>query len=233
MPKKRRTQQVLELVPQFLAAGSKVLDVGTGAGDLAHGLKEQGYDVSALDIDPSACKHAEVEVTRCDVMSGLPHEDGTFDMLTALELIEHMEDPFKAVREFHRVLKPGGLLLLTTPNCGNIEKRILYLYTGSLTHALEYEPSGPKAGGAHHHIAPMTLPVLKYLLETNGFRVEHITTANPKTRIWLLAPLVALIWLYLHVFWSRKRRERYHLAEQMKVIMGGRSLVAVSRKAEG
>jgi len=231
MARKHRTQQVLELIPQFLGEG-KVLDVGTGAGNLAHGLKEQGYEVSALDIDPSVCKHPDVEVTRGDIMEGLPYEDGSFDLVTALEVIEHMEDPFKAVREFHRVLKPGGLLLLTTPNYGNIEKRVYYLYTGSLPHALTYEPSPPERGRAHHHVAPLSIQRLMYLLETNGFKVEHITTANRKTRIYVLLPLVGLIWLYLHAFWSRKRRERYHVAAQMKVILGGRSLVAVSRKTE-
>jgi len=127
-------------------------------------------------------------------------------------------------------VKPGGWLLLTTPNYGNIEKRLFYLHTGSLPHTLTYEPSAPAPGRAHHHIAPMTMPGLKYLLETNGFKVERIATANAKAKIWLLAPLVGLIWLFVHVFWSRKRRKQYHIHDQMKVILGGRSLVVVSRK---
>jgi len=45
--------------------------------------------------------------------------------------------------------------------------------------------------------------------------------------------LVALVWLFVHVAWSRRRRKRYHIGDQMKVILGGRSLVVVSRKTRG
>ena len=230
MRRKRRVDEVVELVSQIMPGGS-VLDVGCGDGELVHLLKERGYDVRGLDIDPSGCRYPEVAVQRCDIMDGLPFEDAAFDLLTVQEVIEHLEDPFKAVREFHRVLKPGGLLLLTTPNYGNIEKRLFYLHTGSLPRALEYRPSPAAAGRAHDHITPMVLPHLKYLLETNGFEVERIATANAKTKIWLLLPLVAFIWLIVHVLWSRARRRRYHISEQMKVILGGRSLVVLSRKA--
>ncbi len=229
MSKIRRTQQILEHIPLLLPKG-RVLDAGTGKGELAHGLMAMGYDVAACDIDPAACRFPDIEVTKADIIAGLPYADGTFDLVAALEVIEHMESPFRAVREFHRILKPEGLLLLTTPNYGNIEKRLFYLCAGTLPRALRYEPAEPAAGRAHHHVAPMSLSLLKYMLETNGFDVIDIFTANPKRKIWLLAPLVGVIWLFLHVFWSRSRRREYHVSDQMRVILGGRSLALVARK---
>jgi SAM-dependent methyltransferase len=231
MGKKRRTEQILELIPTLLREG-RVLDVGTGRGDLAHGLQEMGYEVEALDIDPSLCEHPDLMPTQRDLMDGLPCDDASFDIVTATEVIEHMEDPFKVIREFHRVLRPGGVLLLTTPNYGNIEKRLHYLHAGTLPRPLGYEGSSPTSGRAHHHISPMCIPRLYYLLETNGFDIAHISTANRKTKIWLLLPIVILIWLYVHLLWTHKRREAYRIRDQMNVILGGRTLVVVSRKRD-
>ena len=231
MGKKRRTEQILELIATRLPEG-RVLDVGTGRGDLAHGLQEMGYEVEALDIDPSLCQHPDLMLTQCDLMDGLPCDDASFGMVTATEVIEHMEDPFKVIREVHRVLRPGGILLLTTPNYGNIEKRLHYLYAGTSPRPLEYEASSPTGGRAHHHISPMCIPRLYYVLETNGFDIVHISTANRKTKIWLLLPIVILIWLYVHIWWTHKRREAYRIRDQMNVILGGRTLVVVSRKRD-
>jgi len=228
MARKHRTQQVLELIPTLLPEG-RVLDAGTGQGHVAHGLVAMGYEVEAFDIDPSACQHPDLPVAQGDILGGLPYDDGRFDLVVANEVIEHMENPFRATREFHRVLRPGGLLLLTTPNYGNIEKRLHYLAAGTLPRPLEHEATEPAPGRAHGHIAPLSLNRLHYLLETNGFDVEQVATANPKRKIWLLAPLVGAIWLYVHLFWSRRRREAYHIGEQMRVILGGRSLVVVAR----
>ncbi len=220
---------IAELLPPLLPAG-KVLDLGTGTGELAHRLKELGYDVEAADIDPSRCQYPDIAVRACDIMSGLPYADGTFDALVLAEVIEHLEDPFKGARELNRVLRPGGVLVLTTPNYGNIETRIHYLFTGCIPRPLEGRLETPRAGRAHHHISPMTFVRLRYLLMTNGFELACMRTCIPKRKSWLLFPVVALIWLTLRCLWSRARRQTYLVREQMKLILGGRSLITVSRK---
>lgn len=220
------------IIPTFREHGA-VLDVGTGSGDLAHMLAEMGYDVQAVDIRPERCRFPEISVQQCDVTEGLPFPDETFDLVTATELIEHLEDPFKAVREFNRVLKPDGLLVLTTPSYGHIEPRIGYLFTGALPSPVSSEIRAPQPGRAHPHVAPQTVMRLRYLLNCNGFDVVHLSTCIRKLGGLLLAPVAALIWLVAYVLWSPSRRRAYHMRDQMKTVLGGRSLVTVSRKVLG
>jgi SAM-dependent methyltransferase len=221
-----------EIISRRLERG-KVLDVGAGRGGLSHRLLELGYDVTAVDVDPSVCEHPDVIVQPCNIMAGLPFDDESFDLVAMTEVIEHVEDPFRAVRECNRVLKPGGLLLLTTPNYGQIEERLGYLTAGTLPGALECRLLPPRPGRAHGHVAPFSIMRLKYLLSSNGFQMVYLTTCIPKRRSWILAPLAGVVWLIAYVFYSRRRRERYHIADQMKTILGGRGLVTLSRKALG
>jgi SAM-dependent methyltransferase len=224
-----RNKVVADLLQRHLSRG-RVLEVGAGSGELSHLLREKGYHVEAADIDPSQCDFPDIDIRKCDVMEGLPYPDEVFDAVVAMEFIEHMEDPFRAVREFNRVLSPGGLLVLTTPNYGNVETRLRYLVQGTLPRALPIELSPPDRGRAHHHVSPFSVMRLKYLLMNNGFEPEHLTTCLPKKKSWLLAPLAGLILFIVYGLWSSERREKYHISDQVKTLLGGRSLVWLSEK---
>lgn len=163
-------------------------------------------------------------------MKGLPCQDESFDAVVITEAIEHLENPFQAMREINRVLKPGGCLLLTVPNYGHIEARLNYLWRGTLQKAIRFELEAPRSGKAHPHINAVTVMELKYLLMTAGFEVVHLDTCVPKKKIIFLAPLAALVYLFVHAFWSAQRRREYHIREQMRVILGGSFLLVVSRK---
>lgn len=91
--------------------GKKALDVGCRDGYWSEELKKKGYDVVPCDIAPS-CPHALV----VDANERLPFCDNEFDLLWCSEVIEHLLDPAFTIQEFKRVLKPGGKLLMTTPN---------------------------------------------------------------------------------------------------------------------
>ncbi|MHC4481732.1 MAG: class I SAM-dependent methyltransferase [Planctomycetota bacterium] len=224
-----RNQAVVDLLAARLPKG-RIVDVGAGSGALAHMLQQRGYDVQALDIAPEHCEYDDVHVRQCDVVQGLPCEDGALDALTCTEVIEHLEDPFKAVREFNRVLKPGGLLVLTTPNYSHIFSRLHFLFTGAIPKPRRFGLEPPRGGRAHGHIQPMTWQQLKHILATSGFELRHFTTSYRRRGGCLLLPLTLLIWGYPHVLWSAERRARYHAAEQRRLLVGGRSLITISHK---
>lgn len=94
-------------------AGGKALDLGCRDGYWSEKLKEQGYDVVAVDIEPHYAN-----ALRVDANERLPFNDDEFDLVWCAEVIEHLTDPEFTIRECKRVLKPGGVLLLTTPNRG-------------------------------------------------------------------------------------------------------------------
>jgi SAM-dependent methyltransferase len=74
-------------------------------------LEEQGYEVVSLDIEPAYHKGL---IANAD--DSLPSKDRSFDLIWCSEVLEHLGDPEAAIREFERVLKEGGLMLLATPN---------------------------------------------------------------------------------------------------------------------
>jgi 2-polyprenyl-3-methyl-5-hydroxy-6-metoxy-1,4-benzoquinol methylase len=96
-----------------------VLEFGAGMGTFARRLAAEGFakKISCADILP---RHDDlpvgVEWIAADLNNPLPVADATFDGVVSTEVIEHLENPRAVFREFRRVLRPGGWLVLTTPN---------------------------------------------------------------------------------------------------------------------
>lgn len=92
--------------------GARVLDIGARDGGLrAHLPADVRYQ--GMDIAPEfASEHVLIR----DISEGIPFPDGTFDNVFCIEVLEHVPNPFQAMGEIHRVLKPGGVLLVSVPN---------------------------------------------------------------------------------------------------------------------
>lgn len=108
------------------------LDIGAGSGRLIRLFHENmGVRSSACDYTDSLM---ELAGQRVDVVNlnheRLPYHDCTFDVVTATEIIEHLENFREALREIYRVLQPGGICILSTPNVLNINSRLRYLGFG-------------------------------------------------------------------------------------------------------
>jgi SAM-dependent methyltransferase len=105
------------------------LEVGAGAGGLVRVALERGWTVDATEISTSGVallRQTSARVFAGDLMSAR-YEPGTFDLVVCLEVVEHMAEPAAEFHELQRVLRPGGLLLLTTPNFDGLSRRALGL----------------------------------------------------------------------------------------------------------
>lgn len=119
--------------------GKSALDVGCGAGLLAEPLARLGAKVTAIDASPEviavARGHAATVGLEIDYRVGdVQALDGTFDLITAMEVIEHVADPGVFLKALAKRLAPGGLLIMSTPNATGWSKLLMIAVGEGLGH---------------------------------------------------------------------------------------------------
>lgn len=180
--------------------GFQVLDVPAGQGAFAKELLSHGCDrIECLDknADPFVLVDARVRFRQHDVIDPLPYEDNTFDHVFSVEGIEHFENPWTFTRELCRVLKPGGWLILTTPNTFSVDARLKYLLSGYFPRfrPLMQEPHKVMDQPVDDaHVAPIYFWQLNYFLLQGGVEIAHVSTnAVLKKRQWTKRMLEAWV----------------------------------------
>lgn len=137
----------------------RILDVGCGTGANLLMLSEYG-EAEGVDIAEDAlafCRERGLDKVRLGAGEELPYEDGTFDLVTAFDVVEHMDDDLAGLREMRRVLRPGGRVLLFVPT-------FMFLW------GLQDDVS--------NHRRRYRLPELRRVLEQADFEIERTTYAN-------------------------------------------------------
>jgi 2-polyprenyl-3-methyl-5-hydroxy-6-metoxy-1,4-benzoquinol methylase len=212
----------------------ELLDVPAGEGALATRLIDYGFKVRCCDLYPEIFRLANVEIKHGDLNSTLPYDDASFDYVTCIEGLEHIENPQQAVREFARVLRPGGHLITSVPNILNVEERMKWLLHGHTSHfkpvTREYvagirEQWGDKEEMALH-INAIGYSELRYMLESQGFEILKLYRDKPKSMLWLYWPIVAFIRLIGRLTPAEQRSQRWtrELASD-EVLLGGNTLI--------
>ena len=114
-----------------VGTGNRVLDVGCSSGYLARPLAERGNTIFGIELDPDAAREAEAYCER--VLVGdvetmeLPLEPASFDVVLCGDVVEHLRDPVAALARLRPLLKPGGRVVLSTPNIANWAIRLSLL----------------------------------------------------------------------------------------------------------
>jgi len=158
----------------------RILDVPAGHGAFAQELVALGYsDIDCLDINTEAfgLKAPGVRFTPYDAADRLPFPDAHFDYVFSIEGIEHFASPWTFVGELCRVLRPGGRVLISTPNTFSVDARLKYLMSGYFPRfrPLMLEPDKVLTHPIDDaHISPIYFWQLSYFLKLGGVAIERI-----------------------------------------------------------
>ncbi|MCS6802460.1 MAG: methyltransferase domain-containing protein [Chloroflexota bacterium] len=156
-----RTRALQAILEPHIAGRSgplRILDVGCGAGNMAHHLAQYG---EVIGFDPHRGALAVARERKCIVVqadaAAFPFPESAFDLVAALDVIEHCDDDFAVLCESQRVLRPGGLVAITVPAF-----QWLWTYNDTI----------------NRHRRRYTAEQLRTRLEEAGFAVRRLTYTN-------------------------------------------------------
>lgn len=169
----------IRLVNKYFKRSGRVLEIGSLPCQMTYCLKRIGFKVVGVDISPRILSkfifRYNLEVKKCDIeKQRLPFRNNYFDNILFNEVFEHLRiDPLSTLKEVNRVMKPGGLLILTTPNLYAFHKIIMFnIGMGFNNPYLEFEKL--TRYGYMGHIREYSTSEIKEILKKTGFKVKKV-----------------------------------------------------------
>jgi ubiquinone/menaquinone biosynthesis C-methylase UbiE len=177
--------------------GKKIIDFPAGNGVTSRIIKEVGGKPYPFDLFPEYFNVEGIDCKRASVSKGLPISENVADMIICQEGIEHFSDQLQAFKEFSRVLKKGGTLLVTTPNYSNLRSKLSYLISESERFGSYMPPneldsiwmSDQEDEIYFGHIFLIGIQKLRLFARLSGFKIKKIYATKTKSTSVLLFPL--------------------------------------------
>lgn len=150
----------------------RLLDIGCGSGDWLLRMKARGWHVEGVDLDGTAVAMAEHRglAVHCGTVHDRSYPEAHFDAITLNQVIEHVPDPVAVLSECRRILKPGGHLILYTPNSQSLGHRVFGRHWRGLEPPRHLHVFGPRS--------------MAHAFSSAGFHSLRMRTIN-STFVWL------------------------------------------------
>lgn len=164
---------LIEELPE-VSQDASILDIGCGTGAWLERLAELNYsalygiDINMEQFQSNRAKGFQLNLD-CDEIPGFGVD--RFDLITAIELVEHLENPGRLFRHISNLLAPSGYALVTTPNIHSLIARLRFLLSGRL--------KGFDEKSNQDHIYPVYLPCLERIIDRYSLEIVRIST-HPK-----------------------------------------------------
>ncbi|MCM3880897.1 MAG: methyltransferase domain-containing protein [Vicinamibacterales bacterium] len=166
-------RMLLAAASEVLKPGAHLLEFGAGTGQLITMLREEGFrgPITGADILPKPeSPGLDVNWIEADLNEPLPAAGATFDAIISTEVIEHLENPRAVFREFRRLLKAGGFILVTTPNQESVRSLLSLFVRG---HYVDFLDSSYPA-----HITALVRTDFVRMCAENGFEPPRFRYSN-------------------------------------------------------
>jgi SAM-dependent methyltransferase len=231
-PKSRKT--VHETVLKWFSRQKRgtVLDVPAGLGHLSMKLQKMGFTPVCAEIQPEIVMLPNVQLIYTDLNRSIDAPDASFDYVACIEGLEHTTNPYQAVSEIARVVKPGGWAVFSLPNYTNIERRIRFLTTGSLV--LPVSDETLRLCNDHLfelHNSPLTITLTEFILRKNKLIIKEVLPDKRKQPLNVLLPFLWIIRNFLkkdstEIF----KKYRLDLTLHGNIFLGGNCVIIISQK---
>lgn len=178
IPINRFPRDRTEAITAVEGGGDTLMDVGCGDGGLLYRFRDRFINLVGLEYSSARLDQAKVN------LSGLPFravlgsaenldmiESNSIDRIVSADVIEHIPDVYLATQELFRVLKPGGIIVINTPNIAFIKKRALLLIGRFPSTSQKNEGLGSDVLFDGGHLHYFTFRSLRLLLERAGFEM--------------------------------------------------------------
>ncbi len=200
---------------------SKVLDAACGQGALAEFLRDRGWDVHCGDIIEGLLRVDGLPFKKINLNRELPYADGSFDVVVCANAMHRLFNPAGAIREFYRVLRAGGQLLLNVNNYASIETRLRFLLLGSIDVREFEEGLEPSSEPEANVRVRIMYPQLAQYLRAGGFSVVQVRAAAVGRRHKLLRPVASVVWLLSRLKSAAKLQRSFVDATNSRSILFG------------
>lgn len=238
-------QKVSEIASTYLQhkSGASFLDIGSGTGALIALIKHQNPTLNS-----SACDYIDslmaLEGQKVDVVDlshqSLPYPAASFDLVTCTEVIEHLENYHRIVREVSNVLKPNGHIIFTTPNVLNLRSRLRFLFFGFWNMFGPLKIGRTETYSTEGHITPVSFFYLAHAIGEAGLELKDLQF-DKLQRGSILKMLLWYPLIQLYSFFAQKHERRSFQTidasneRLVKVMNGwkmllGRTIIVVAQK---
>ncbi|HEX2920282.1 MAG TPA: class I SAM-dependent methyltransferase [Bacteroidales bacterium] len=158
-------KDVFDILKKWIKPGMRALDFGCGQGAFSQRLVDAGLSVDVCDLNTEQIKANVKNRYKIDLNMGVQDNiPGRYDLIVALEIIEHLHNPWMYLEDCRSLLSEGGLIILSTPNISNFVSRLRFCMRGTL---LAYE----KNDLAHGHITPLSYIQLENMFDFFKLRI--------------------------------------------------------------
>ncbi len=215
------------------------LDIGAGEGNLIEILKKSFPRAQFYGCDFSLIRK-KIPFIRVNLNNNfLPFKKESFDLIISTEVIEHLENYRQLIREIYRLLKPGGVVILSTPNVLNLKSKVRYFLSGFFNLFGPLPIYNRNIASTQGHITPIPCFYLLHSMIETGFKDTYFTIdKHQRTSLFYFCLFYPILTIGKSCFMWKEKRMKTITEENEDIVkahfslsvLTGRTLIVYAKK---